>query len=56
MSFLPMYRKYFLCHRASDHSEYESEGRPYKKRRTDPAGSGECSDSDNETEILRMNR
>lgn len=26
------------------------------KRRTDPAGSGECSDSDNETEILRMNR
>lgn len=45
-----------VCHRASDHSEYESEGRPYKKRRTDPAGSGECSDSDNETEILRMNR
>ena len=46
----------FPCVRASDHSEYESEGRPYKKRRTDPAGSGECSDSDNETEILRMNR
>ena len=55
MSFLPMYRNISVCHRASDHSEYESEGRHIKKK-TDPAGSGECSDSDNETEILRMNR